>query len=191
LTIVRRLLGTKTIKSSETSHHIDRNLVGSFQRIGRKYCSKDPNSSRRVFSQSIIINIIRKNCFLQQTSHLMKCNIKTLRNYSNRLDILYTNGCPTDLWAFNGRIPHFNMNLIQQIEELLQDLWHANTRPSSNQKDVLKIRRGSRDYEPHIKHFLCITQPQLYERFMIVHSELNLGQIYFHKCKPSSNKHNL
>jgi hypothetical protein len=76
------------------------------------------------------------------------------------------------------------MKLIGAVKGLVQDFWHDNTRPSSNQKDVLKLRRGSRDHEPHIKHYLDITQTKLYERFIKVHSALNLGQISFHKCKP-------
>jgi hypothetical protein len=88
------------------------------------------------------------------------------------------------LWAFTSRLPRSDMKLIGAVKGLVQDFWHENTRPSSNQKYVLKLRRGSRDHEPHIKHFLDITQTKLYERFRTVHSALNLGQRSFHKCKP-------
>jgi hypothetical protein len=84
LTVVRRILGIKTVKSVETSHHIVRNLVDDFQRIGKKSHSKDRNAARRVLSQSIVSKITRKHHFLQQTSHLLKCNVKTLRKYSHR-----------------------------------------------------------------------------------------------------------
>jgi hypothetical protein len=170
LTVVRRILGIKIVKSLETSHHIVRNLVDDFQRIGKKSHSKDRNAARHVLSQSIVSKITRKHRFLQQTSHLLKCNVKTLRKYSHRRDSLDTGG-PTDLWAFTGRLPHSDMKLIGAVKGLVQDFWHENTRPSSNQKDVLKLRRGSRDHEPHIKHFLDITQTKLYERFRqyIVH----------------------
>jgi hypothetical protein len=84
LTVVRRILGIKTVKSVETSHHIVRNLVDDFQRIGKKSHSKDHNAARRVLSQSIVSKITRKHHFLQQTSHLLKCNVKTLRKYSHR-----------------------------------------------------------------------------------------------------------
>jgi hypothetical protein len=86
----------------------------------------------------------------------MNCNVKTLRKYSHRQDSLNTGG-PTYLWAFTGRIPHSDMNLIGAIKGLVHDFWHENARPSSNQKDVLKMRRGYRDHEPHIKHFIYIT----------------------------------
>jgi hypothetical protein len=121
--------------------------------------------------------------FLQQTSHLMKCNFKTLRKYSHRQDSLDIGG-PTDLWAFIGRLPHSGMKLIGAVKGLVQDFWHENIRPSSNQKYVLKLRRGSRDREPHIKHFLDITQIKLYEIFKTIHSALNLAQRSFHKCMP-------
>jgi hypothetical protein len=45
LIVVRRILGIKTVKSLETSHHIVRNLVDDFQRIGKKSHFKDHNAS--------------------------------------------------------------------------------------------------------------------------------------------------
>jgi len=86
----------------------------------------------------------------------MKCNIKTFREYSNRQDSLDT-GDTTNLWAFIGRLPCFEITLIGAVKGLVEDLWHDNTRPSSNQKYVIKLRRGSKDCEPHSKHFLEIT----------------------------------
>ena len=50
LIVVRRILGIKTVKSLETSHHIVRNLVDDFQRIGKKSRSKDYNASQHVLS---------------------------------------------------------------------------------------------------------------------------------------------
>ena len=67
------------------------------------------------------------------------------------------------------------MKLIDAVKGLVQEFWCDNTRPSSNQKYVLKLRRGSTDHEPHIKHFLDMTQTKLYERFRHEHNELNLG----------------
>ena len=70
------------------------------------------------------------------------------------------------------------------VKGLVQEFWHDNSRPSSNQKDVLKLRRGSRDREPRIKHFLDMTQIELYEIFRHEHNEFNLGQTSFKKSKP-------
>ena len=72
LIIVRIIVGIKIVKSLETSHHIFRNLVDVFQRIGKKSRSKDHNATRRVLSQSIVSKITGKHHFLQQTSHLFK-----------------------------------------------------------------------------------------------------------------------
>ena len=44
------------------------------------------------------------------------------------------------------------MKLVDAVKGLVQSFWHDHARPSSNQKDVLKLRRGSKDREPHIKH---------------------------------------
>ena len=83
--------------------------------------------------------------------------MNTLQKYSIIRDSLDTS-CQTDMWAFTGRLPHSDMNLIEVVKGLVQEYWHDNSRPSSNQKDVVKLRKGSRDREPHIKHFLEMTQ---------------------------------
>jgi len=76
------------------------------------------------------------------------------------------------------------MKLIEAVKGLVQNCFDENTRPSSNQKDALKLRRGSSYCEPHNKHFLDMKKRKLYERFKNGCKELNLGQIYFEKCKP-------
>lgn len=88
------------------------------------------------------------------------------------------------MWAFTSRLPHSYKKLIGVLKGVVKEFWHDNTRPSSNQKDVLKLRKGSRDHEPHIKHFVNMTQTKLYERFRSSYSELNLGQRYFEKFNP-------
>ena len=60
--------------------------------------------------------------------------------------------------AFTGRLPHSDMKLIEAVKGLVQEFWNDNTRPYSNQKYVVRLRKGSRDHEPHIKHFLDMTQ---------------------------------
>ena len=49
---------------------------------------------------------------------------------------------------------------------------------------MLKLRKGSTECEPHVKHFLDTTQIELYEIFINDHTQLNLGQRSFEKCKP-------
>ena len=60
LVVVRKILGIKIVRGSETSNHIVRNLVDVFQKIGRKTRSKDRNAARRVLSESIVSKITRR-----------------------------------------------------------------------------------------------------------------------------------
>ena len=62
------------------------------------------------------------------------------------------------MWAFTSGLPHSDMKFIEATKGLVQEIWHDNTKPSSNQKDVVKLRKGSRDCEPRIKHFLDMTK---------------------------------
>ena len=55
------------------------------------------------------------------------------------------------MWTFTGRLPRSDMKLIEAVKGLVQEHWHDNNRPSSNQKDVVELRKGSRDREPHKK----------------------------------------
>jgi hypothetical protein len=71
LTIVRRILGIKIVKSSETSHHIVRNLVDLFKKLVRKLILKtvmhpDVSCHNQLLARS------QEKHFLKQTSHLMK-----------------------------------------------------------------------------------------------------------------------
>ena len=54
--------------------------------------------------------------------------------------------------ALSGRFPCKYMKLVEVVKGLVQHFWHDNTKKSSNTKDVLKICRGSRNNEPHVKH---------------------------------------
>ena len=109
LAVVRKILGIKTVRGSETSNHIIRNFVDSFQKIGQKTRSKDRNAARRVLSESIVSKITRRRRLLKETSNLIKCNVKTLRKYSIRQDSLDTS-CQTNMWAFTHRLPRFDMS---------------------------------------------------------------------------------
>ena len=99
---------------------------------------------------------------LNRTSKLVGLDIKSLYRYCSRREQLESS--QTDVWSFIGRLPCSDMNPIDAVKGLVQEFWHDNSRPSSNQKDVIKLRRGSRDCEPHIKHFLDMTQTDLYVR---------------------------
>ena len=75
-----------------------------------------------------------------------------------RRDSLDVEGQMDKLWAFSGRFPRKDMKLVEAVKGIVQTFWHDNTRHSSYTKDVLKCCRGSRNNEPHIKHYLDMTQ---------------------------------
>ena len=79
------------------------------------------------------------------------------------------------LWGVSGRFPHKDMKLGEAVKGLVQTFWHDNTRTSSKREDVLKHCRGSRNTEPHVKHYLDMTQTQMFEMFKVSHVELRLG----------------
>ena len=85
------------------------------------------------------------------------------------------------LWAFSGRFPRKDMKLLEVVKGLVQTFCHDNTRPSSNMKDVLKNCRGSRNNEPHVKHYLEMTQTQLFDMFKVSHVELRIEKRSFQK----------
>ena len=89
-----------------------------------------------------------------------------------------------NLWAFSGKLPCKDMKLVDEMKGLVQAFWYDNTRPSSNTRDVLKHYKVSRNHEPHIKHYLDMTQTKLYDMFKVTHPKLSLGQRSFQKCKP-------
>jgi len=180
---VRIILGIKVVKSSEANNHVVRNLQSAFNLIGKTSRTKDFNVARCVLSESIVDKSTRQRRLLSHTCKIFKVDRKTLQKYSAIREKLETPG-QKDCWAFVGRLPRSDMKLIDAVKELVQKFWHDNTRPSSNQRDVLKLRKGVRGGEPHVKHFLDTTQTELYERFKNEHTQLNLGQRSFEKCKP-------
>ena len=74
------------------------------------------------------------------------------------------------LWAFSGRLPCKDLNLVEAVKGLVQAFWNDNTRPSSNTMDVLKQCKCSRNHELHIIHYLDMTQTHLYEMFKVAHT---------------------
>ena len=111
----------------------------------------------------------------------MPLHPKTLKIYSVRRDNFDVEGQMEKLWAFSGSFPRKDMELVEVVKGLVHTFWHDNTRPSSNTKDVLRLSRGSRNNEPHFKHYLDMTQTQLFDMFKVAHVELRLGQRSFEK----------
>ena len=170
MTVVRKNLRIKIINSYEPSSYVVRSLVDAFSNIGKKSRSKDRNAARCVLSQSIVNKSTWALRLLKPTSKLVGLDIKALLRYCSKREQLDFG--KIDVWFFVGRFPHSDMKLIDAVKELVQEFWRDNSRPSSNQKDVLNLRRDSRDHETHMKNFLDMTQTELYERFR--HEIMNL-----------------
>ena len=69
------------------------------------------------------------------------------------------------------------MKLVEVVKVLMHAFRHNNTRPYSNTKDVLIHCKGSRSHESHIKHYLDMTQTQLYEMFKATDPMLDLPRV--------------
>ena len=181
---VRRNLCIRTMKNIESSNHIVKSIAAAFTSISKNNRSQDCNVACRVLAESIVCRSTRQRHLLKCTSQIVPLHPKTLKNYSVRKDNLDVEGQIETLWEFSYRSPHKDMKLVEAMKGLVQTFWHDNTRPYSNMKDVLKHCRGSINTEPHVKHYLDMTQTQLFEMFKVAHVKLRLGQRSFEKCKP-------
>ena len=147
LSIVWKILSTCTVKSLQITNHVVINLQVSYNTIGNNICSKYHGVSYHVFLE-LIVNKTTWQChLLKHKSYIFKVSAKMLWRYSIKRQILGNLG-QKYYWAFIGRIPCSNMKLIGVVEGLVKNFCHEHARPSSNQKDVLKLRRGSSDYKP-------------------------------------------
>ena len=166
-------MGINMVRCSEANNHIVRNLQSAFNAIGKTSRNNDLCVVCHVLSESVVSKSTRQCCLLSHTSHILKLNRKIVKNYYVIKEKLETPGGKY-CWDFVGRLPHRDMKLIDDVKDLVQKFWCDHTRSSSNQRDVLKLRKGSTKREPHVKHFLDTTQTKLYERFRNEHTQLNL-----------------
>ena len=178
---VRRNLCITTMKNMESSNHIVKSLAIAFTSIGKKYRSQDCNVARRVLAESILCISIRQHRLLKCTSQIVPLHPKTLKKYLVRRVSLDVEGQMETLWAFSDRIPRKDMKLVEAVKGLVHTFWHDNTRPSFNTNNVLNHCRGSINNEPHVKHYLNMTQTQLFKMFKVSHVELRIGKRYFEK----------
>ena len=86
-------------------------------------------------------------------------------------------------WEIIFRTPHCD-RIDDRIKDLVISFWNDNTCPSSNNRDVLRYRVKANHYEHHTKHWLDITQHELYVSFCNEHPNVKFGQTLFEKLKP-------
>ena len=60
LVVVRRILGIKMVRSSESNNHIVRNLQSSFNAIGKMSRNKDLCAAHHVLLESVVSKSTRK-----------------------------------------------------------------------------------------------------------------------------------
>ena len=81
------------------------------------------------------------------------------------------------------RAPHCD-RIDDRIKNLVISFWNDNTRPSSNTRDVLRHRVKANLYEHHTKHWLDITQHEMYVSFCSSNPDIKIGQTLFERLKP-------
>lgn len=104
--------------------------------------------SRHVISKSIVNKSIRKHCLIWHPSLILKEYKKSSKDSIVRENL--ENISQTNYWAFIGRFPSSKMKLIDVFKRLAQNIWHENIRPSSNLKDMLKLKKGCKTNQPRI-----------------------------------------
>ena len=77
---VKRNLGIRTMKNTESSNHIVKSLTTAFTSIGKKNRSHGYNVARRVLVESIVCRPTRQCCLLKCTSQIVPLYPKTLKN---------------------------------------------------------------------------------------------------------------
>jgi hypothetical protein len=153
LSIAWKILSTCTVKILQITNHVVINLQVSYNTIGNNICSKYHDVFYHVFLE-LIVNKTTWQChLLKHKSYIFKVSAKMLWRYSIKRQILGNLG-QKDYWAFICRIPCSNMKLIGVAKGLVQNFWHEHTNPSSNQKEVVMLRRDFICHETHIKYFL-------------------------------------
>ena len=117
---VRRNLGIRVLNNIQSSNHIVKSLTAAFTSIGKKTHSKDCNLACRVLAKSIVCRSTRQHRLLKSTSQTIPLHPKTLKNYSVGRDNLDVEGQMETLWAFSGRFPSKDLQLVQAMKGLVQ-----------------------------------------------------------------------
>ena len=81
------------------------------------------------------------------------------------------------------RVPHSN-RIDEGFKNLVISFWIDNTCPSSNNRDIIRNRIASSQYEHHTKHWLDTTQHELYVSFCSEHPNIKIVQILIERLKP-------
>ena len=119
-------------------------------------------------------------CSLILDESCLKANSYRALSRRERIDDPLQN----EIWAFGGWVPHFDKNLSDNVKKEITQFWHSSSRVSPNAKDMLKLRIGIRDYMPHPKNYLEVSQTILFKEFRKIHPRLLILQRAFESLKP-------
>ena len=72
------------------------------------------------------------------------------------------------------RAPQFD-RIGEMVKNLVIQFWIDNTRPSPNRRDIIKQRIGPKEYLQHAKHWLDVTQHELYLSFCNFNPNIKIG----------------
>lgn len=154
----------KPKRKDESYKQVVSTVASAIDSIGKTSRSKDKNAARRVITTAIVDKMIVSKRMLSDISGYLNLHHRTLSRAAKRRDTIEIdplNHC----WSFSGRLQRSDMKLNDETKQLIAKFWHDNTRVSSNARDVLKLRVGSKIRDPHPKHLLDMTQTEFFKKF--------------------------
>ena len=86
-------------------------------------------------------------------------------------------------WEIMCRAPCCD-RIDDRIKDLVISFWNDNTHPPSNTRDVLKYKVRDNHYDRHKKHWLDITQHEMYVSFCTSNLDIKIGKTLFERLKP-------
>ena len=81
------------------------------------------------------------------------------------------------------RVPRSD-RIVETVKNLIIHFWIDNTFPSPNRRDIIKQRIGPKEYIQHAKHWLDVTQHELYLSFCNLNPNIKIGKTMFERLKP-------
>ena len=145
----------KPKRKDQSLKHVMSTVASAIQSIGKNSRSKDKNTARRAINTAIVNKTTLNKIMVSNISEVLKMHPKTLLRAAKRRESI-ENDPINQCWSFSGRLPRSDIKLNVEIKSLIEKYWHDNTRVSSNARDVLKLRVGSKVHDPHPKHLLDI-----------------------------------
>ncbi|KAH9308100.1 hypothetical protein KI387_036011, partial [Taxus chinensis] len=170
----------------KNSKRVEEEFVGNvfkgISSLGTKTRSVDKSISRRAILTSVVSEETTKNRHVTTFAKALGLSRKTVSRYAKRRKTLDDSTMEGN-WALMCRNPHSD-KIEDNIVKIVSDFWTERTHPSSNVRDVLKHKVTRNNYDEYIKHWLEITQHEMYIKFTEENSDVKIGQRMFENLKP-------